>query len=449
VADVSTQPEQFPAPADPAAPGPLPPRRIAVLCVLAGAVGLLAGLGASVFVWVEHELQLLLWTDLPEALGQPEAAGWLAVAIVCTGAVLVHLAHRLPGHAGHAPLDGFGLDIGPREVGSVLVAALASLSFGAVLGPEAPLMAVGTALGALAFRERANPVRAVMMLAGAMAAVGAIFGNPLITAILLLEFATVAAARGGRAAQLATPPVLMAALSALASGYLLQVGLESWSGLGEAQLGLPGLPPYPDVYLIDLVVAVPLAIVVALVTLLARVVAEGVDRYAARSPLPTLLVAGVVIALSAVAVRAITGGSLDLVLFSGQAAMPDYLALTSVATALVILVGKFVAYAASLGSGFRGGAIFPAVALGTLLATAAALLVEGTSVSALAATAIAAATAAMMRMPFLATLLAVTLTYPAGGATTVTAILGMLVGMLTRLAAEQRFPRLAPRVHAD
>ena len=48
------------------------------------------------------------------------------------------------------------------------------------------------------------------------------------------------------------------------------------------------------------------------------------------------------------------------------------------------LVGKFVAYAASLGGGFRGGPIFPAIALGAVLATCAHLIVDGTSISALA-----------------------------------------------------------------
>ena len=70
-----------------------------------------------------------------------------------------------------------------------------------------------------------------------------------------------------------------------------------------------------------------------------------------------------------------------------------------------MLVGKFVAYAASLGSGFRGGPIFPAIALGADLATGTTLIVDGTSISALAAIGIAAATAAMIRLPFMATLL--------------------------------------------
>ena len=124
--------------------------------------------------------------------------------------------------------------------------------------------------------------------------------------------------------------------------------------------------------------------------------------------------------------------------------MPEYLAITSLGTAAVVLVGRFVAYTLSLGSGFRGGPIFPAVALGAILAASASLAVDSASVSALAATAIAAAVAAALRLPFTATLLAVLLTSSAGGATTVLAIVGTVVGMLARVAAEARLDTLAP-----
>jgi H+/Cl- antiporter ClcA len=430
-----------PGPAGATDPAPQLARQISVLSLIALAVGLLAGAGATAFVAVEHHLQTLLWEDLPEAVGHEQAPAWLVVGLLITGALITFGATKLPGEGGHTPLAGFGIDIGPREIGSVVIAALGSLSFGAVLGPEAPLMAVGTALGALAFRSPTNPVRQVMMIVGAMAAIGAIFGNPLVTCVLMLEFAVLAGPT------LATPLVLMPALVGMAASYVLQVGFADWSGLGEAQLGLPGLEPYAEVQFADLWVSVPLALVVAIVTMGARLAAQRVAVAADRAPLVTLVGAGVVVALSAVAVDTITGGGLELVLFSGQSAMPDYLALTSIGTALVVLLGKFVAYSASLGSGFRGGPIFPAIALGAILATAATLLVDGTSTSALAAAAIGAATAACMRMPFTAVLLAVMLTYPAGGATTVLAIIGTLIGLVARLAGEQLAPELAPRAH--
>jgi H+/Cl- antiporter ClcA len=428
-----------PATADPSAAGPH--RLAGQILVLSGigiAVGLLAGAGATLFVAVEHELQHLLWTDLPEALGQPQAPWWLVLALLVTGALITFLAEQLPGKGGHTPLHGFGIDIGPREVVSVIIAALGSLSFGAVLGPEAPLMAIGTALGALAFRDPTKPVRQVMMIVGAMAAVGAIFGNPLVTCVLMLEFAMLAGPR------VATQLVLMPALAGMAASYVLQVGVAQWSGLGEAQLAVPGLPAYPQVQVVDLAVAVPLAVLVAFVAMGARLGAQRVAELAERSRLATMVGAAAIVALAAISVDAITGGGLELVLFSGQSAMPEYLAITSVGSAAVILLGKFVGYTVSLGSGFRGGAIFPAVALGVILATGATLLVGGTSTAALAAVGIAAGTAACMRMPFTALLLGVMLTYPAGGATTILAIIGTIVGLATRLAGERLAPALAP-----
>ncbi len=435
--------EETSKPAPPAAGGGPPseslgPGRVGGLVLLAMLVGVLAGVGSSLFVAVEHHLQAWLWTDLPEALGHDSAPWWLAVIILATGSLVVAVATRLPGHGGHSPLDGLGLDIGPREITSVVLAALGSLSFGAVLGPEAPLMAVGTALGALAVRGSTSPVRSVMMLAGAMAAIGTIFGNPIITAVLLLEVAVFA---GGR---LAAPPVLLAALGALASGFVLQVGMAGWSGLGEAELAVPGLPEYPTLRLVDVAVGIPVAVVVAVAAIAARVGAHRLSTVARRAPVPTLLAAGIVVAGAAIAVSETTGVGLDLVLFSGQAAIPDYLALTSVGTAAVVLVGKFVAYAVSLGSGFRGGAIFPAIALGVIVAAAASLLVESASLSALVATGIAAGTAAAIRLPFVATLLAVLLTYPAGGATTVTAVVGTVIGILTRQVADSRMDSTSP-----
>jgi H+/Cl- antiporter ClcA len=421
--------------------GPPISRQIIVLSLIAVAVGLLAGAGATVFVTVEHHLQTLLWTDIPEALGHEQAPAWLVVILLVTGALITFLAEKLPGEGGHTPLHGFGIDIGPREILSVTIAALGSLSFGAVLGPEAPLMAIGTALGALAFRDPSKPIRQVMMIVGAMAAIGAIFGNPLVTCVLMLEFAMLAGAR------MATPLVLMPALAGMAASYVLQVGVEQWSGLGEAQLAVPDLAPYPEVQFADLAVSVPLAIVVGVAAMAARLGALRVAALAARSRLGTMVGGAVVVALAAIAVDAITGGGLELVLFSGQSAMPDYLALTSLGTALVVLAGKFIGYTASLGSGFRGGPIFPAVAIGVILATSATLLVGGTSTSALAAVGIAAGTAACMRMPFTALLLGVMLTYPAGGATTIMAIIGTIVGLATRLAGERFAPVLAPQQH--
>ncbi|HAM44037.1 MAG TPA: hypothetical protein DCM67_03300 [Propionibacteriaceae bacterium] len=333
-------------------------------------------------------------------------------------------------------MDGLSMDIGPREVASVVLAAVAGLSFGAVLGPEAPLIAIGAAAGAVVVRDSASPARKVMMIVGGMAAVGAIFGNPVVTAILLLEMATVAGPK------LSSMKVLVPSLVGLAASYALQVGVGPWVGLGESVLSLPGLPAYPSVPLVDVAWAIPVSLVAAALAVLALRGGTLWRRWGQSRPTGLLLASGAVVGVVAVVVTAVTGVAPTLVVMSGQTAMVDYLGLGSLGVALVVLSGKFVAYAVSLGGGFRGGQIFPAVAMATIVASTISIA-SGDAVSAgLIAAAIAAAVAAAMRLPFTAVLLGVVLTISAGGAVAVLAIIGAVVGLVGRLAADHRWPTL-------
>lgn len=408
------------------------------LCVVGLLVGLVAGAGASGFVAAQHYLSQLLWQEVPALLGVPSAPWWLVVVLPLIGAVLVYAAMQLPGEGGHSPLEGFGLNIGPKELASVLLAALAGLSFGAVLGPEAPLLAIGTAAGAAVLRSAKHPARQVMMIVGAMAAAGAIFGNPLITAILLLELAAAAGT------QLASPKVLLPSLSGLAGSYLLQVGVGPWTGLAESQLSPFQLAEYSEVRLVDLVWGVPLAVVVAVIVVAALQIANWWQGVAVHAKLSKLLISAAVVGGSAVAVMQITGEPAELIVMSGQSALGDYLGLTSIATALVVLAGKFIGYVACLGGGFRGGMIFPAIALAAIIASTAVIaLGANEGIAGLAAAAIAAAVAASLRLPFTAVLLATLLTISAGPAVTVMAILGSVIGMLLRFAGERFLPKLA------
>lgn len=401
---------------------------------LASAVGLGAGLAAVAYLAVEHGLDHVVWTSVPEQFGWSEPAAWWVVLVLVAGALGTFAATRLPGHGGHSPLDGFKLDIGPKQITGALLAAMCSLVAGAVLGPEAPLMATGTAVGA-ALAARATPqVRQLAMVCGAAAAMGMIFGNPLTTVILLLEAAVVKGAQGGKAALMALLPVLFA----LGFGYAVQVGFTNVPGVGSNQLAVPGLPAYPTLAMGDLLAAVPTAVVAGLVAAMAIEAGRRIRDVSAPRPLVAILVAGLVVAGLALLVQASTDLTVDAVLFSGQAAIPTVLTVTSVGTLLLVGIAKSVAYSVSLGGGFRGGMIFPAVYLGVIVGTIASLVLPSAALAPMVAAGIAAGSAAVVRLPVTSTMLAVLLCAGAGLAVTTPAIVGACIGLLVRVAADAR-----------
>lgn len=390
------------------------------------------------FLAVEHQLQKILWSDITDAIGG--TPGWYIFVVLVAGAVGVFFAEKLPGHGGHRPLDGLGFNIGPKEIGSVLIAALLSLSIGAVVGPEAPLMAVGSAIGGFVAMRVPDPARQVLMVSGAVAAITMILGNPMISAVLVLEAAVLKGSPGGKKVMLAVLPVLIA----MGFGYLIQVGVGDWSGVGQSQLAVPGLPAYDTVQLTDLGWALVVALVVAIFAVFAVEAGTAIqDRIP--SQLAKLLFGATIVAAAAVITRAVTGEGVDTILFSGQEAMTTVLGLTSVSVLVVIGIAKTIAYAVSLGAAFRGGMVFPSVYLGVVIATAADLLLDGVSLSAMVATGIAAAVAGVMRLPFTGVLLALLLCAGAGLAVTTPAIVGAVVGVLVRGAADTRLKRDEPQ----
>ena len=100
--------------------------------------------------------------------------------------------------------------------------------------------------------------------------------------------------------------------------------------------------------------------------------------------------------------RAIADRPVDLVLFSGQTALPTIIAEGSAGVLALLVVAKGLAYALSLGAGFRGGPVFPAIAIGVAAALVGADLLPGFETTPAVAAGIAAGTAAVLRVPFTA-----------------------------------------------
>jgi H+/Cl- antiporter ClcA len=164
----------------PAAPSGIPVGQLVRVTLLGALVGVPVGLLAFCFIWLVHEAGHLLWHDLPAALGQDSPPWYLPIGLPTLGALCVHFARRLPGDGGHSPIhDGVGLGGHPNEALGVGLAAFASLAFGAVLGPEAPLLALGAGLAVwLTSRIRLDAAgRDLVGAAGSAAALSTLFGG--------------------------------------------------------------------------------------------------------------------------------------------------------------------------------------------------------------------------------------------------------------------------------
>jgi H+/Cl- antiporter ClcA len=380
-------------------------RRYLGLLVLAALLGVPLSAFAYGFLKLSDLLQSWMYKDLPSGLGFASPPNWWPLPVLAVGGLLVAAIIRyLPGGGGESPADGFkprGSAAG-QAIPGIAIAALATLGSGAVLGPEAPLVALGAALAALTIRsaKRDAPAQviAVVGASGSFAAIGTLLGSPLAGAFLLME----AAGLAGSMLEL----VLIPGLLASAIGALIFVGLDSWTGFGTFSLQVPQLPgaPSPDVGQFGW--ALGIGVAAALLGWGLRKAAVILRSPVSRHRLLLTPIVAVAIAGLAVAYAEATGKATSDVLFSGQSAMPaliDRSAEYSVGALLMLLLCKSIAYSASLSS-FRGGPTFPAMFLGAVGGVAlshlpALPLVTGVAMG------IAAMTTAMLRLPLTAVLL--------------------------------------------
>ncbi|MFI5615122.1 chloride channel protein [Amycolatopsis sp. NPDC051903] len=409
------------------------------LLVLAAVIGVPISAAAYFFLQLIDAVQRWVYTDLPHAFGFAAPPLWWPVPLLAISGVLVGAAVRyLPGGGGHPPTKGFtpGQQPMPSELPGVLFAALATLGLGAVLGPEAPLIALGAGLGVCAVRlarpDAPQQALAVVAATGSFAAISTLLGSPILGAFLLME----ASGIGGAAMGLVLLPGLLAA----GIGTLLFIGLDSLTGLGPASLALPQLPPFahPDVVQFGwaLVIGGAAALVGTGVRRLALLLKPHVDRRIMLvTPVAGLAVAGLAVAYTA------TGGKLSDVLFSGQAALPALLANSAQYTVpgLVLLVAcKALAYGVSL-SAFRGGPIFPSMFLGAAGGIALSHL-PGLPLVAGVAMGIGAMCVVLLRLPLTSVLLATLLLSSDGLAVMPLVIVAVVVAHVLAAALAPREP---------
>jgi H+/Cl- antiporter ClcA len=376
------------------------------LLVIAAILGVPISVAAYFFLWAVNHGHQWLFGTVPTALGFETVPAWWPLPVLAVGGLIAGAAiEYMPGRGGHSPVDGFqaGAPPTPAELPGILLAALASLCSGAVVGPEGPLIALGEGLAALALRLRTRdaPDRAITVVgaAGAFAAIAFLLGSPLVGAFLMLE----ALGLPGPMAKVVMIPGLLCS----GIGFLVAVGLNSWTGLGRASLAIASVPGFahPDVG--EFLWAIAFGAGAAVVGMSIRRLALLVRPHVAKRPAITTPVAALLLAALAMVYSQITGNATSDILFSGEASLPTLVhrgdTYTLGALALLI-VCKGLAYGISLGS-FRGGPVFPAIFIGG----AAGILfshLPGLPVTAGVAMGIGAMAAVMLRMPMTGVLLA-------------------------------------------
>ncbi len=412
------------------------------LLLIAAVVGVLVSLAAWCFLELVYQIQQEVFTHLPHALGYPHGPPvWWPLPVLAIAALIVALVIvRLPGRGGHIPANGLAAGGAPAlvDLPGIVLAGLATLGLGLVLGPETPLIALGAGLGLLtirlARREVPPQVLVVVAAAGSFAALSFVFTSPLIAAVILIEATGIGGAK--------LPLVLVPGLLAAGIGTLVSVGMGSFTGLSSSAYALGALPlpafGHPD--LGDFGWSIALAIVVAV---LARVIMRGgLTTYRIVTPRPLLLLplGGLIIAGLVILFSQVTNKSIDEVLFSGQAQLPGLVAHAgtySLGALALLIVCKGIAYVISLGS-FRGGPTFPAMFLGAAGGIMASRL-PGFPITAAVAVGMAAAIVGVLKLPLTAVVIGTVLTSTSGLGVGPLIIVGAVVSYIVVLLVDARW----------
>ncbi|WP_405836087.1 chloride channel protein [Streptomyces platensis] len=412
------------------------------LLLVAGAIGFPVCAVAFGFLALVHELEPLIYQDLPRALGFAGTPLWWPVPMLLVAGLLVGLTVRyLPGAGGHEPADGLALKGAPplSALPGVFLAALTSLSFGVVLGPEAPLIALGGGLAAGAVRllNRNLPDRAAAAVgaAGSFAAISALLGSPLLGAFLLMEVSGL----GGPMLGIVLVPGLLAS----GLGALIFTGLGDWTGLGTYSLALHDIPRAAGPTIPEFGWALVIGLAAGFAATGIRRSALYLKGHLVRHRVPATVVMGLVVGVLAMAFAAATGKPASEMLYSGQSALGSLFrdsAGYTVGALLLLILCKGLAYCASL-SAFRGGPIFPALFLGAAGGVVLSHL-PGLSLTAGFAMGVGAMCVAMLRLPMTSVLLATLLLGKSGLTVMPLVIVAVVVAYVVAL-------RLTPATAAD
>ena len=295
------------------------------LLVLAALLGLPISAASYGFLALVQSGQEFVYDDLPGVIGFDSPPAWWPLPVLALAGVLVAATIRyLPGGGGHVPAHGLavgGKPTQPIELPGVVLAALASLVLGVVLGPEAPLIAMGGGLALLTLRLLRRDVPAasasVVAATGSFAAISTLLGSPLVGAFLLMEASGLGGAMMG--------VVLLPGLLAAGTGALIFIGLGDWTGLGTLSLAVPDLPAVGQPTLAQFGWALVVGVAAALAGTAIRRGGLALEPLVRRHRMPLTVLAGLAVGALVMVFHLVTGEAESLVLFSGQDALSPLL----------------------------------------------------------------------------------------------------------------------------
>jgi len=336
-----------------------------------------------------------VWETIPGTWTQTPA--WYVTAVLLIAAVLVYLVRRFVGDSGHSPIGGIKVSgLTPKEYAGAILAIFASLWGGVVLGPEVALVATGSVIGGIAaklMRITESKVVTKVVGVGALGGILALFVEPFMSGTMKLGSAPTA----------------------------IEVDQLGW--------------------------AILVALIATLAVTIARFAAALIARASQAGPhLPILVGGALIIAATALLMQAWTGQSITYVTTSGEDLITDLPTLTSASTVATIIALKTIAYAVSLGAGFRGGPFLPAMFVGAASGLLIALVLDGgPSVPAAIVVGVIAAVIATAPMKWpIAISLGVVLGFLMG---TWTLVPAALVGAIVARAVPRLGDRISVRVH--
>lgn len=358
--------------------------------VLPIVIGALLSLLAGYFVLEIVVLSIeFTWITVPEELGP---APWYVLLVLVSAAIAVYVIRKYVGDTGHSPIGGIKVHpLTPRAYLAAILAIFASLVGGAVLGPEVALVSTGAVIGGLVAKAFSVEDSKRVVSASAAGAILALFVNPLLSGSLSLSDAPKS----------------------------VEVDQLLW--------------------------AVAVALVAALLTALARFGAIQINQFTGSKPhLPALVATSVIIGLLAIALNMWTDLSYAYIATSSEELVTELPTLTSVSAVAGIVVMKTIAYSLSMGAGFRGGPFFPIMFIGAATGLLFALIIpSGPQVAAAVAVGLIASVIATAPMKWpVAIALGIVLGYVMGGwALVPAAIIGAIVA--------RAIPRFGQKAQAE